>query len=334
MRAMGEKDLAALQQGWFRQLTTCGAVISAGFTAMLAGLGVWLDVRLLLLCAGVIGSVFVLTLIALALAAVKRLVFAAQLLAVAGVAHAVVQSYLFPFAAPALAVSVVLSVASVLPYVHGRQLRWLVVVSILSSLAIASLPQISPLPAAVPATAQQLIGLAALPAVTIMIALLLLQFSERIRLAQTAESSARLDAEQAHFALESASERLRIAVSAVGIGIWDVDLASGRVVMDDRCHAILGVPAGATIDYAAFLGLVHTDDRRSVHDSVGQIVSAENDGRYEVDYRLQEQPDGPVRWVRSTGQRLADGGRFVRIIGTARDVTADKANEAELRTAR
>src|SRR6478752_4853468 len=126
MRAMGEKDLAALQQGWFRQLTTCGAVISAGFTAMLAGLGVWLDVRLLLLGAGVIGSVFVLTLIAL--------VFAAQLLAVAGVAHAVVQSYLFPFAAPALAVSVVLSVASVLPYVHGRQLRWLVVVSILSSL--------------------------------------------------------------------------------------------------------------------------------------------------------------------------------------------------------
>ena len=55
------------------------------------------------------------------------------------VAHAIVQSYLFPFAASTLAVSAILSVASVLPYVHGRPLRWLVVWSILSSLAIASL---------------------------------------------------------------------------------------------------------------------------------------------------------------------------------------------------
>src|SRR5262245_48310704 len=168
---MGEKEFAALQQGWFRQLTTCSAVTTAGFTALLAGLGVWLQVRTLLLGAAVIGAVFVLQLIALAWAASGRLLVSAQLLAGAGVAHAVVQSYLFPFAAPALAVSVVLSVAFALPYVHGRHLRWLVVSSILSSVAIASLPLFSPSNDAIPPLAQEVIAIAALPAATILTSL-------------------------------------------------------------------------------------------------------------------------------------------------------------------
>jgi len=332
---MGEKDFAALQQGWFRQLTTCGAVTSAGFTALLAGLGVWLNVRLLLLGACVIGAVFLLAMIALALVAAGRLVLAAQLLASGGVAHAVVQSYLFPFAAPALAVSVVLSVASVLPYVQGRPLRWLVVTSILSSLAIASIPLLSPLHDVVPPAAREAIGLAALPAVTILTALLLLQFSERIRYTRDAEAVARADADDARHALETATERLRLGVSAAGIGIWDVDLVSGRLAIDDRCSAILGIPAGEKLDYAEFLAIVHADDRQHVHDSVSQIVSAECDGKYEIEYRVRgHRDDGAARWIRSTGQRLTDAGRFIRLIGTARDVTADKANETELRTAR
>src|SRR5262245_60296331 len=169
---MGEKEFAALQQGWFRQLTTCSAVTSAGFTALLAGLGVCLQVRVLLLGAGVIAVVFAVTMLALALAARRRLVLGAQLLAGAGVLHAVVQSYLFPFAASALAVSAVLAVVSVLPYVRGRSLRWLVFSSVLSSLAIAALPSVSPLRDAVPLVAQQAIDIIALPAAAILTALL------------------------------------------------------------------------------------------------------------------------------------------------------------------
>jgi signal transduction histidine kinase/CheY-like chemotaxis protein len=278
--------------------------------------------------------VFAFALLALALASAHRLLLAAQLLAGAGVAHAVVQSYLFPFAAPALAVSVILSVASVLPYVHGRPLRWLVVSSILSSLAIAAIPRHSPLPDAVPPGAQEVIALAALPAVTILTALLLLQFSERIRYTRNAEATARSDAEAARHALETASERLRIAVSAAGMGIWDVDLATGRLALDDRCLAILGIPTGTPLDYAEFLGLVHADDRQHVHDSVGQIVSADCDGNYEVEYRILGPNGAPARWIRSTGQRLSDADGFIRLIGTARDVTADKTSATALRTAR
>jgi hypothetical protein len=52
--AMGDEDFAALQQVWFRRLTTCGAVTAAGFTALLAGLGTWLHVTVLLVGAAIV----------------------------------------------------------------------------------------------------------------------------------------------------------------------------------------------------------------------------------------------------------------------------------------
>jgi len=233
---MGEKEFAALQQDWFRRLTTCGAVTAAGFTALLAGLGVWLHVTVLLIGAAILGAVFLVTLIALPLGRRGRLLAAAQLLAIAGVAHAIIQSYLFPFAASVLAVSVVFSVACVLPYVHGRPLRWLVVGSILSSLAIATLPQLSPFRDVVPHAAQQLIAMAALPAVTILTALLLLQFAERIRYTREAESAAHAETEQTRRVLEQTGQRLQIALATAGIGIWVMDLDTGATGLDDRCR--------------------------------------------------------------------------------------------------
>src|SRR5262245_13644169 len=116
---MRDDDFAALQQ-WFRRFTTCGAATAAGFTALLAGLGVRLHVTVLLAGAAIVGAVFLSTLVALSVARKGRLLAGAQLVATAGLAHAIVQSYLFPFGAAALAVSAVLSVACVLPYVHGR----------------------------------------------------------------------------------------------------------------------------------------------------------------------------------------------------------------------
>jgi signal transduction histidine kinase/ActR/RegA family two-component response regulator len=331
---MGEQDFVALQQVWFRRLTTCSAITTAGFTALLAGLGVCLHVRVLLLGAGVVAVAFLFALMALALAARVRVLLGAQLLAGAGVAHAVAQSYLFPFAASALAITAVLSLASVLPYVHGRPLRWLVVASMLSSLAIAWLPSMSPLHDAVPVSAQRLIALAALPAATILTSLLLLQFSERIRHAHQAETDARFDAEQTRHALEGAGQRLGVALSAAGIGIWDIDLTSQALALDDRCHAVLGIPVGADLDYGGFLHLVHADDRQRVHDAVNHVVSGDGGGGCAIEYRVDRPDDAAPRWIRSTGQRLIDGGHSIRLIGTARDVTAEKAKEIELRTAK
>jgi len=331
---MGDKDFAALQQQWFRRLTTSGALTAAGFTALLAGLGVWLHVDVLLIGAAILGGVVVVTLIALALGRRGRLLEAAQLLAVAGVAHAVVQSYLFPFAASVLAVSVVLSVACVLPYVHGRPLRRLVFWSMLSSLAIASLPRLSPYRDVVPPAAQQLIAMAALPAVTILTSLLLLQFSERIRYTRDAESAAHADAERTRLVLEQTSQRLQIALSAAGVGIWVMDLETGTARLDDRCFSTLGVPHGAPLEYAAFLDLVHADDRPRVAAAVERAIRGSGGERCDLDYRIVSWGAAGDRWIRSTAQLFVDGSHGVRLIGTVEDVTVARASEADLRAAK
>jgi two-component system CheB/CheR fusion protein len=329
---MSEEEFVALQQAWFRRLTTCGAVTAAGFTALLGALGVQLHVQVLLIGAGVVGAVFLLTLIALALGHAGRLLQGAQLLAGAGVAHALVQSYLFPFAAPALAVSAVLSIACVLPYVHGRPLRWLVVWSIVSSLAIASLPALSPFADAVPHGTQQLIAMAALPAVTILTSLLLLQFSERTRYARAAESVAHYETEETRRALERTSQRLQIALSAAGVGIWVMDLDTGSVLLDDRCNSILGVTRDAEFDYATFLDLVHPGDRENVDAAIRDAAGGQDSGKCDIEYRVAL-PDRD-RWIRSTAQLFVDGTNGVRLIGTARDVTTTRNGEADLRAAK
>jgi len=331
---MSEDDFAALQRAWFRRLTAGSAVTTAGFTALLAGLGIWHHVELLLTGAAIIGAVFVIDLVALALVNRGRLLLAAQLFAGAGVAHAIVQSYAFPFAAAALAVSVVLSVASVLPYVHGRPLRWLVASSVLSSLALAWLSRLSPLGGVVPAAAQEVIALAALPAATILTSLLLLQFSERSRFTREAEVAARRHAEQAHQALEEAGQRLRFALSAAHIGIWNVDLTTGTLDPDDRCRALFGFAAGEELAYPAFLGRVHADDRPRVNGTVQAALRGDRGGRYEIEYRALGLRDGVARWIRSTGQAVFERGRPVRLTGTAEDVTGAKESEADLHAAK
>ena len=306
---MGEKEFAALQREWFRQLTTCGASQrpdspppgGAGRLAARQGLapGRRRDRRGRLRVSpdrarsGGLG----------------RLLLGAQLLAGAGVAHAIVQSYLFPFAASALAVSAVLSVASVLPYVHGRPLRWLVVWSMLSSLAIASLPRLSTLGDAVPSAAQQVIAMAALPAATILTSLLLLQFSERMRYAQNAEAAARFDAEQTRHALETASQRLQIALSAAGIGIWDVGPRNGQRWSSTIVAAsILGIPRWRELDYRGFLELVHADDRERIHHTASHARRRRGlRQRTRSNTACSVLTTLPERWIRSTGQRLVDG---------------------------
>src|SRR5262249_4860490 len=157
--------------------------------------------------------------------------------------------------------------------------------------------------------AQQAIDIIALPAAAILTALLLLQFSERIRSAHESETSARLDAQETHRALEQASERLRVALSAAGIGIWEIDISSGALAVDDRCNAILGLPAGAGLDYGGFLRLVHDSDRQRVHDAVNHVISGEGEGACAIEYCLDDGGDAGPRWIRSTGRRLLDSGR-------------------------
>ncbi|MGE5568934.1 MAG: PAS domain-containing protein [Rhodospirillales bacterium] len=129
-------------------------------------------------------------------------------------------------------------------------------------------------------------------------------------------------------ALRTSEERLRLAVSCGQVGIWEWDIAAGRVVWSDRLKAIFGWPAGAdNPDPRAVLDAIHPEDRPRVEAALEQACAAGAD--YNVEYRIYW-PDGSLHWVASKGRIVSDAGRLVRAVGVALDITERKRAEEEL----
>jgi PAS domain S-box-containing protein len=133
--------------------------------------------------------------------------------------------------------------------------------------------------------------------------------------------------------LSLSEERLRLALSAGhGIGTYDWDVVSDRVVADARFARIYGVDpdfaeAGAPI--AKFFTHVHPDDFPVLKDKIDEAMRT--GGLFSAEYRLL-QPDGSAPWVLAEGRcQLGEDGQPVRFSGVAFDITARRDAGEKLR---
>ena len=129
--------------------------------------------------------------------------------------------------------------------------------------------------------------------------------------------------------LEGARLRAQLAVDAAGIGTFDWDLVSGRLVWDERLIEMFGYePAtfGETID--AFNARLHPEDLGRV--TLALRAAIDSSGEYEADYRIVR-PDGATRWITARGKAVpgADG-TATRVVGVAYDVTDEVDGEARV----
>jgi two-component system CheB/CheR fusion protein len=130
--------------------------------------------------------------------------------------------------------------------------------------------------------------------------------------------------------LEVGEERLRLALDAAHMGVWDWNLATGDIKPSRSLEAIFGLPPGGFGGtYASFEELVHPDDRGRVNAALATAV--EQGTGYEAEYRTMW-ADGSVHWIAARGQFLRDAsGRPVRMLGVGTDVTTRKQLEEKLR---
>jgi PAS domain S-box-containing protein len=129
-------------------------------------------------------------------------------------------------------------------------------------------------------------------------------------------------------ALRESESRLRAALDLAELGTWTWNLKDDSGDIDARAAQIVGRPAGATARAAeAQRAAVHPDDlaRMQAEAAAGMKTGAP----FTIAYRVVH-ADGSIHHVVTHGRALLDdAGMPVRIVGTNRDVTAER--EAELR---
>jgi PAS domain S-box-containing protein len=129
------------------------------------------------------------------------------------------------------------------------------------------------------------------------------------------------------------AEFLELAERSAGIGVWDVELATGLVHARPQFFRLMGIePSAQPVPIETVRALRHPEDRARVVDGFQQVLSQGND-TYESEYRIIR-PDGQVRWILGRGRIVRNpDGVPIRYSGVDIDITDRKRIEAALRAA-
>lgn len=132
--------------------------------------------------------------------------------------------------------------------------------------------------------------------------------------------------------LATSEGRLRLALEAADLGIWEADLQTGVITRSPRAAGIIGRPAQDTAGtIAAWKAGLHPGDRDAVIAAFDAMCHGTAE-RYRHEYRLRRS-DGSWGWVESSARPTTRdaAGMPLRVAGTVRDVTCRR--EAEERRA-
>jgi len=133
--------------------------------------------------------------------------------------------------------------------------------------------------------------------------------------------------------LAETSNRLQLATSAGGIGIWDFDIHTKKVVWDDQMLAIYGITRSEFESAPDIWSkLVHPDDYPSIAQRFQR--SLETGEPYESEFRIFGK-GGEVRHLRAFAHVERDAtGTARRVVGVNWDSTVEKRSAAEVLAAK
>lgn len=135
------------------------------------------------------------------------------------------------------------------------------------------------------------------------------------------------EAVQAERALREREQRLGVAVTTAGLGIWEWNSASGLIAADGRTRRLfrLGDDDGAD-DWHRYLDRILDEDRTRFESS---LMNAVNTSAFDLELRLRTD-HGRTRWVRMHGSVVDDPGDNTRVVGAVLDIDSYKRLDERL----
>lgn len=126
--------------------------------------------------------------------------------------------------------------------------------------------------------------------------------------------------------LRSSEERLRLALDAAGMAVWDFDIRTGHEVWNDQCYRMLGYEPGEIAPCAdAWMRHVHPEERTKISESFN--VSLAHGTEISNEHRIIDR-NGRQKWVAVRGRFACDAfGRSIRSFGVITDITERKQAE-------
>lgn len=140
-----------------------------------------------------------------------------------------------------------------------------------------------------------------------------------------------LDRKNSEEAIHESEERLSLASSAAGVGLWILDLSTNQFWATDKTLELFGLAPNFLLTYDAFLKMVHPQDKKMVMDAVNRASRSNEEIRIEYKIILQ---DKSVRWLSSRGRRQTGYSSIAeRLMGVTMDITERKLMEERIRLA-
>ncbi|MDB5021713.1 MAG: yycG 3 [Pedobacter sp.] len=118
--------------------------------------------------------------------------------------------------------------------------------------------------------------------------------------------------------IEEAEERARLAVDAVGLGTFDLNLETGEIITSATFASIFGFKLPVT--RAEYLKQIHPDDRAKLERAHKRAIQT---GKLFYEARILW-PDQTLHWARLVGKVYYNNDKAIRILGTILDITAQK----------
>jgi len=120
--------------------------------------------------------------------------------------------------------------------------------------------------------------------------------------------------------IKEINDRVALATESGGIGIWDLDIATGELIWDARMYQLFGdASGGRAAPIALWAQRIHPDDLPGLQEAIRQAT--QGDQLLDRDYRIILD-DGRVRHLRGTARAMRDAsGKPIRLIGANWDIT-------------
>lgn len=133
--------------------------------------------------------------------------------------------------------------------------------------------------------------------------------------------------------LKKSEETLHATLTTSGVGMWQYNLDTGRVILSETQMHNWGInPEEFNGTLEECIQFIHPEDRAKVIEEINNTI--ENDTKYEIEYRIIH-PLKKIRWMSAKGiiyKRDADSAE--RLVGTSIDITQKKEDFLNLQKAR